>query len=63
MDQWIRPSTLNCEVPGSNLLPVHGRSALEQGILSSLPSPLEGLIKPLVPWLLACKQLAFLVAR
>ena len=40
MAQWIRPWTLNREVPGSNLLAA-GSSALGQGTLSSLPSPLE----------------------
>ena len=38
--QWIRPWTLNHEVPGSNLQAV-AFSALGQGTLSSLPSPLE----------------------
>ena len=38
--QWIRPQTLNGEVPSSNLLAAES-SALVQGILSSLPSPLE----------------------
>ena len=37
--QWIRPRTLNHEVPGSNL--GSGSSALWQGTLSSLPSPSE----------------------
>ena len=38
--QWIRPQTLNREVPGSNLLAA-AVCALGQGTLSSLPSPLE----------------------
>ena len=36
----IRPQTLNCEVPGLNLLAVAG-VPVGKGILSSLPSPLE----------------------
>ena len=60
--QCIRPQTLTCEVPGLNRLAVTF-CALGQGTLSSLPSPSEGTSKPLVPWLLAYKQFAFLVAR
>ena len=41
MAQWIRPWTLNREVPGSNLLAAACSSALGQGTLSSLPSPSE----------------------
>ena len=40
-----------------------GSSALDQGTVSSLPSPLVKDLKPLVPWLLAYKQRAFFVAR
>ena len=41
-----------------------GSSVLGRGTLSSLPSPSERInLKPLVSWLLACNQLAFLVAR
>ena len=55
MAHWIRPQTLNHEVPGSNL-PAAASSALGQGTLSSLPSPRKGLkaIGPLV----ACLQAA-----
>ena len=56
--QLIRPQTLNCEVPGSNLL-ASGSSALGQGTLSSLPSPLE---RYPGHWYPGC-LLAFLVAR
>ena len=50
MAQWIRPPTLNREVPGSNLLAAAASSALGQGTLSSLPCPSEGLkaVGPLV---------------
>ena len=40
-----------------------GSSTLEQGTLSSLPSPSDRILKPLVPWLLAYEHVAFLVAR
>ena len=64
MAQWIRPRTLNREVPGLNLLTAAVVPFDGQGTLSSLPSLSERtLIKPLVHWLLAYKQLAFSVAR
>ena len=102
MAQWIRPQTLNREVPGSNMLsmavvplskaiyphclvpqkglkavsPLHGRWKLETDnkvggarqclqTMGAPPTSLSTLSVPLpmVPWLLACKQLAFSVAR
>ena len=40
--RWIRPRTLNREIPGSNLLAAAAsRSSFGQGTLSSLPSPSE----------------------
>ena len=52
MAQWIRPHTLDREVPGSHLL-------------AAAVVPLGKALYPhcLVPWLLVYKQLAFLVAR
>ena len=52
MAQWIRPQTLNREVPGSNLLAA-----------AVVPLGKAQYLKPLVPWLFAYEQLAFLVAR
>ena len=39
--QWIRPWTLNREVPSLNPLAATASSALGQGTLSSLPGPSE----------------------
>ena len=61
MAQWIRPRTLNREVPGSNLLAA-AVVPLGKALYPHCLVPRKGL-KPLVPWLLAYKQLAFLVAR
>ena len=56
MAQWIRPRTLNREVPGSNLLAAAVYSDLGQGTLSSLPIvPRKGQKAVRVPWLLASK--------
>ena len=54
--QWIRPRTLNREVPGSNLL---AAAVVPLGkalyiLISLKPSPRWKDLKPLVPWLLAC---------
>ena len=58
--QWIRPQTQSW---GPRFKSVgSGSSALGQGTLSALPSPLGKNWKPLAPWLLAYKQLAFVVA-
>ena len=56
MAQWIRPWTLNREVPGPNLLAA-AVVPLGKAFVSPLLVPRKGL-KPLVSWLLA-----FLVAR
>ena len=52
MAQWIRPRTLNREVPGSNLLAA-AVVPLGTGTLSSLPSPSERSLKAVSP-LVAC---------
>ena len=57
--QWIRPQTLNGEVPSSNLLAA-AVVPLGKALYPHCLVPRKG---PLVPWLLAYKQLAFLVAR
>ena len=59
MAQWIRPQTLNYVVPGSNLL----AAAVPPLGKALYPHCLGKALKILVPWLLAYKQLAFLVAR
>ena len=58
--QWIRPRTLSREKPGSNLM----AAAVAPFCKALYPHNLNHKdLKPLVPWLLACKQLLFLVAR
>ena len=61
MAQWIRPQTLNREVPGSNL---HAAAVVPLGkaLHPHCLVPRKGL-NAIGPWLLAYKQLAFLVAR
>ena len=56
-----RLQRVNCEVPSSNLL----AAAVEPLDKALYPHclVLGEYLKPLVPWLLAYKQLAFLVAR
>ena len=61
MAQWIRPRTLNSEVPGSNLLAA-AVVPLGKAFYPHCLVPRKGL-KAVGPWLLAYKQLAFLVAR
>ena len=65
MAQWIRPRTFNREVPGSKLLAAAVVVPLGKALYypHCLYSPSEMDLKALVPWLLAYKQLAFLVAR
>ena len=61
MAQWIRPQTLNCEVPGSNLLAaavVPSGKTLDPHFL--VP---QKVLKAIGPWMLGYKQLASLVAR
>ena len=60
MAQWIRLLThLNREVPGSNLL---AAAVVPLGTaLYPHAWSLGKNLKPLVPWLLACKQLAFFI--
>ena len=58
MAQWIRPGTLNHEIPGSNPLAA-SVVPLGEALYALCPVPSE---RTLVPWLLAFKQLAFLVA-
>ena len=60
--QWMRPGTLNREVPGSNLLAA-AVVPLGKALYPHCLVPPGKDLKPLVPWLLAYKQLAFLVAR
>ena len=64
MAQWIRPRTLNRVVPGSNLLAV-AVMPLGKALYIHYQVPRKGLKakKPLAPWLLIYKPLAFLVAR
>ena len=57
--QWIRPQTLSREGPSSNLL----AAAVVPLGKALYPHCLGKDVKLLVPWLLAYKQLAFLVAR
>ena len=59
MAQWIRKWTLNREVPGSNLLAV-AVVPLGKALHPHCLVPQKGL-KTMIPWLLAYKQLAFLV--
>ena len=59
--QRIRPQTLNREVPSSNLLAA--AVMLLGKALHSHCLVLRKDFRPLVPWLLAYKQLAFLVVR
>ena len=61
MAQWIRPRTLNHEIPGSNLLAA-AVVPLDKALYHYCLVPMKGL-KVLVPWLLAYKQLVFLVSR
>ena len=61
MAQWIRPQTLNREVPGSNLLTA-AIVLLGKALYPHCLVPRKGL-KAIGPWLLAYKQLASLVAR
>ena len=60
--EWVRPHTLNREVPGSNLLAAAVVS-LDKALSSHCLVPRKGL--KVVGPLIAClfKQLAFLVAR
>ena len=62
MAQWIRPWTLNREVPSSNLLAAAvvplGKALYPHCLVLCRKN-----LKPLVPLLLAYKQFAFLVAR
>ena len=61
---WLsgrRSQILNHEVPGSNLLAA-AVVPLGKALYPHCLVPRKDL-KPLVPWLLAYKQLAFLVAR
>ena len=62
MIQWIRPQTLNREVPGLKLLAA-AVVPLGKALYPQLPSPLGKDLELLVPWLLDYKQIAFLVAR
>ena len=62
MAKWIRPQTLSREVPGSNLLVAAVVPPWARHFILFAKS-LGKDLKPLVPWLLAFKQLAFLVAR
>ena len=61
MAQWIRPQTLNREVPGSNPLAVVvvllGKALYPHCLVLGKD------LKLLVPWSLAYKQFAFLVER
>ena len=59
--QWIRPRTSSCDVPSSNL-PVAAVVPLGKALYPHCLVPRKGL-KAVGPWLLAYKQLAFLVAR
>ena len=59
MAQWIRPRTLNRELPGSNLLAV-AVVPLGNALNPHCLVPRMGLKNPWVPWLLAYEQLDFL---
>ena len=61
MAQWIRPRTLNHEVPGSDLLAA-AVVALGKALYPPCLVPRKGL-KAVGPLVVAYKQLAFSVAR